>query len=319
MSANDDRAQLQHARDLIMQKQFAEARAILRALPHNTTAQKWLAKLDEIAPEAAPPQTPAAPAAAPRVQAEQPAPAIQPIAPRPAAAPASQSVNIALNLDIRMVRYAVGGIVALMAVFMIAGFVWLPWMDLSEISFFGMSVDAFGGEFEVDKGPLEITALEIWMGRNDGEDFTLSLENPDAGGFANVRLLDRFLLLVPFLALVLGWLAWVYAFPAGSDLDPVISAGIMAFVALVLFLFPLAWQEMSTDAMEDDLRAEMQIEGADDLGLDFFDMGMFTSFYTEAYSTGEQQLFGVLALLAALAGFGAEFMLRRPPARQPAT
>ena len=43
--------QLQRARDLIVQKQFDQARLILLDIPHNVTAQKWLAKLEEIAPE----------------------------------------------------------------------------------------------------------------------------------------------------------------------------------------------------------------------------------------------------------------------------
>jgi hypothetical protein len=45
-----DRARLLQARELIQQQQYDSARAILRSMPRNTTAQKWLVKLDKIAP-----------------------------------------------------------------------------------------------------------------------------------------------------------------------------------------------------------------------------------------------------------------------------
>lgn len=45
-----ERENLQKARDLISAKNYDEARAILGKMPQNQTAQKWLAKLDEIAP-----------------------------------------------------------------------------------------------------------------------------------------------------------------------------------------------------------------------------------------------------------------------------
>lgn len=45
------KAKLEAARELIKEKQYAEARAILRTIKTDPTAQRWLAKLDEIAPE----------------------------------------------------------------------------------------------------------------------------------------------------------------------------------------------------------------------------------------------------------------------------
>lgn len=52
--------QLQIARQLINEKRYTEARALLSGLDH-PTAKKWLAKLDEIAPEAKPVTTAPAP------------------------------------------------------------------------------------------------------------------------------------------------------------------------------------------------------------------------------------------------------------------
>lgn len=50
-----EREQLLQARELITAKQYAKARAILRGMPRSATAQQWLAKLDQIAPEQAAP------------------------------------------------------------------------------------------------------------------------------------------------------------------------------------------------------------------------------------------------------------------------
>lgn len=44
-------SQLETARGLIVAKRYGEARAILKTMPDDPTAQKWLAKLDEISPE----------------------------------------------------------------------------------------------------------------------------------------------------------------------------------------------------------------------------------------------------------------------------
>lgn len=314
MVSNDERARLEQVRELIMQKQFAEARAILRGLTHTSTGQRWLEKLDEIAPETL------------EAKPAEPVNGVPDWAVSAAKSPSQQqTVNIAFNLDVRTVRYIVAGVVAIMAVLMIAGFALLPWMDMSDINFMGISLDAFGDDLDIDKGPLEITALEIWTGRNSGENFTLDLtiEDGQGDGISDVRTLDRFLIVLPFLGLVLLWLAWMYAFPAGDGLSPLVAAALMAFVALLLLLFPFMWEDMSTSAMEDDLKSTMSIDmdGADDFDFDFgglFDMDMFTGIFTEAYSTGEQKLMGALALLAALAGLAAEVVNGRPaPAPRP--
>lgn len=45
---------LQAARELIMDDHFNAARAVLETMPTSPTAQKWLGKLDEIAPATTP-------------------------------------------------------------------------------------------------------------------------------------------------------------------------------------------------------------------------------------------------------------------------
>ncbi len=46
----DERQILLDAKELITRKQYQEARQLLQSISHNATAQKWLLKLDEIAP-----------------------------------------------------------------------------------------------------------------------------------------------------------------------------------------------------------------------------------------------------------------------------
>lgn len=325
MSANDERAQLQRARELIMQQRFSEARMILRSLQDHPTAQQWLAKLDAIAPPE--PESPVAPApdvpsdASAASTTTPPVGGVPGTAVPPAVRGESQQVNLAFNLDVQLVRYILAGVIGVMGVLMIAAFFVAPWMDMGNINFMGFSADMFGGE--VDRGPLEITASEIWFGRNGDENFTLDLAVEDGGsGFADVRLVDRFLIVVPVLGLVLAWLAWVYAFPGDLRNARLSIAGMIAIVAFILLVFPFAWEELSTNAMEDDLESMMQMEGdtdLDDFGF-FFDMGMFTGIYTDAYSTGEQQMFGILAMVAALLTLGLEFMAggSRKPVPPPA-
>jgi len=60
---NDERERLLQAKELVGEKRFDEARAILRTMPHNPTAQKWLDQLDRSGGATPPP--PATPQRAP--------------------------------------------------------------------------------------------------------------------------------------------------------------------------------------------------------------------------------------------------------------
>ena len=43
-------AKLQAARELIQEREFGAARAVLETMPYDETAQEWLSKLDKVAP-----------------------------------------------------------------------------------------------------------------------------------------------------------------------------------------------------------------------------------------------------------------------------
>jgi hypothetical protein len=121
-----ERAQLQRARELIMNKQFDQARLILLDMPTHPVAQQWLAMLEEIAPtgtgSAGPP-----PAQPPRVTSA------SPIRPRPTseadALPSAQGAShvppvrddgragiVNITLDVNVMRYVVAGLTAVMAI-----------------------------------------------------------------------------------------------------------------------------------------------------------------------------------------------------------
>lgn len=281
-------------------------------IPHNETAQKWLAKLEEIAPTGT--------GTEPQAAAEAP---VRPLSGaggwenNPAAAPppvidalppaATRSDVLNLVIDLHFARYTLAAICGVLGLLMILSFFLAAWMDLSQISFFGMDLSAMSEELGVDKSQFEITALELFMGRNDGENFTVTVDE-EPGGFADVRLIDRLLILLPVGGLVLIWLAWSYA---TGEIGRLTAAGALVVTALLLLIVPFAWESASNDQIEQSFKDSMQITEGDPADLEGFDLDFGAFFgvmniYEDTYSTGEQKAMGAFALLAALAAFGLE-------------
>ena len=184
-----------------------------------------------------------------------------------------------------LARMILGGIIMLTGVVMIAGFFLFPWIDFGEMTIFGLSA----AELELsgaERAELEITAFEIWTGNNNGEDFTLKIDENASGGFADVRIMDRLLILVPLGGLLLMGLALDYA-NSGK------GAWQLVMVAALMLAFPFIWQEMSTS----DWKSE--------LFMDIF----FGNTLDETYSTSEQQIAGAVAFLVSLAALALEFSL----------
>lgn len=295
-----ERDLLLRARDLIKARQFDDARAILSGLPDSATAQAWLAKLDTIAP----PPIPTSPPLRAGVST-----------------PASAPGTIHLTMNTALLRYLVGGITALMALVMLAGFFLFSWLDLGEINLFGMSINAMSEGLDVDRGELNITAMEIWMGRNSGQDFTLDAAQSDGGGIADVRLLDRFLIFIPVLALVLIWLAWIYTTDS-AQARPALA--IMTALALVLLIFPFAWEQLSENNWENAFKGAItadteSLDSEFDLDFSFGLESMFAGMMTSTYSTGEHKLAAGIATLFCLVGLALEYMGAPPPPRRSAS
>jgi len=293
-----ERQQLERA--LILNRRFDEARAILKGMAGNATADQWLAKLDEIAPAKVPP---------PPVVRSTPVGAPPPVM---RTTPASQTVN--LTLDAVKVRYGIAAFVALMALLMIVGFFVFPWLDLSEVNLLGFDIGALAND--EDQGLLKVTAMELWMGENNGEEFTLKPD--EQGGFANVRLVDRFLILTPIGALGLLWLAWRYAIDAAVRRPLLIM---MTFLAFLLYAWPGTWEDLSTRALKDSYRDMMDTQSPDELDAPFAALAdsMIEDMFTDTYSTSEQEVLGILAFLAGLVGLGLDLLPQIQEKRKRAT
>ncbi|MBN2302932.1 MAG: hypothetical protein JXQ72_00555 [Anaerolineae bacterium] len=279
---------LLRARDLIKQRQYAEARAILTGLPDSTIAQEWLTKLDQLDP------------------------------PAPAAVPAARASASPYNM--LMMRYAVGGVTALMAVILIVGFFMFSWLDGGEL------MGDFGGMVEeagADASASTFTAMEIWMGSNGDQDFTLDFSNVEnGGGLSDVRLLDRTLILIPVLAVILLWVAWVYATDHRNSLQ---TAAILAGLALVLLAYPFLWESLSKSDWENDLKDVMMAEsGGEDFGFAMIGLSFIMELITELYSTTEFKMAAGIAFLFAVVAVALEYMAANqprpaaPPTRPPA-
>ncbi len=72
------KAKLEAARELIKDKHYAEARAVLRTMPADPTAQRWLAKLDSLIPAVSVTEIPLPPPSAFMPSAAPPRPFVVP-------------------------------------------------------------------------------------------------------------------------------------------------------------------------------------------------------------------------------------------------
>ncbi len=187
----------------------------------------------------------------------------------------------AFPLSLNLVRRIVGGIICLMAILMFYGFFSASWMDLK-------------GGYE------KLTAWDIWKGTSHGEKFTLDFSDENAtGGFGDVRGMDRWLIVIPLGAVVLGVLSLHYTFgriPFLGTLSHRKTAIILAVLALLLFLYPFMWESASSGNWRDAWSGYGDSSVADQL----------VSELEKAYNTGQQVFYGLIALLAGLSAVALE-------------
>ncbi|HEX3052785.1 MAG TPA: hypothetical protein VHP83_19155 [Aggregatilineaceae bacterium] len=184
-------------------------------------------------------------------------------------------------LSLITLRRIVGGLALLMAVLMLAAFFAASWM-------------------ETEDGQDRRTAWEIWSGTNSGDKETLNLQSPDAGGFGRVRGVDRLLILIPIGALLFGLLAIYYAFGRLSMLRRIslrTTALLLLILALLLLALPFIWQALSSNNWRGVLEDSNLSNTLADHLLDEL---------TATYSTGQQIIYGLIALLAGIAAVALE-------------
>ncbi len=176
-------------------------------------------------------------------------------------------------------RWITGGLIILMAICMVLAFFTASWLEVL--------------------GKEKVTAWDLWIGKHNGDLITLSMDKDAKGGFGDVRGIDRLVIVIPLGALLLGALGINYAFRRFWDVPPRTTAIAILITALILFLLPFIWQLFSTG----DWRANLK------------DMGFTGSIVSEmldaykqlfVYSTGQQAIYGLIALLAGIAAVALE-------------
>ena len=279
----NEREILQQAHGLIKQRQFHQARQVLLKIPQNPIAQKWLSKLDEIAPG----DTASVPQSA-------------------STASSHADDKPAVNFS-SLLRSFVAVFMGIAGVLMILVFVLVPWIDMGETALYQEIAAMEGVSMEEDQGMLEMTPLEIFMGENNGESFSLDLE-AEGGGIAHVRFIDRLLIMFPVGGLLILALAYLYAM---GNMSRLTCAFLWVVLALALSFFPPVWESASNSEIEDsfsDVDPSMVFGGGENL-------------YEDGYTTGTPLLIGlpalgvaVLALFGELAALSADERTRRAKA-----
>lgn len=316
-----DPARLDEARQLIRDQKYAEARAILEPLRGDETADRWLARLDEIAPVGAKTVPSAPPIPQPKPQASSagasysaPPPAVRPTpTPNISATAIRSSVQNWLQTARNQMKRAtlkgyadhpqfanyVIGFTALFAFLTLLSFFLFSWVEVVGIG---------GGSTGV---PTEVTAAELWLGNSDAAptlDFEkLSEANSEKEredlGFGDVRVIDRLLILIIFLAG--GILAVAEMYRRGS-LDVQTTLMILALLAFIMFVFPTLWAWMSTGNFRGKIEDSIPEAFRDDSEVD-----ELVADLTEIYSLGEHRLFSGLAFLVSAGGLALYLANRR--------
>jgi hypothetical protein len=147
------------------------------------------------------------------------------------------------------------------------------------------------------------SAISIWTGGNDDIqtldlDLFVEASNPfnddadDIGGFGDVRLLDRFLTLLPLGALALITLSAAYMFLMNNLpwLTPMRALVGMAGIACFLLLLPFIWESLSVNNWNNS-----DVAGS-------ASRTQVLLLASELNSTLEQQILGFLAFLIAMTG-----------------
>lgn len=182
-------------------------------------------------------------------------------------------------------RLLVGITLAVLAVLMVLSFFAMSWIETVKDS---------------DDSEKKVTPLEIWQGKNDGDDFTMQLgKNTPKGGFDDVRFVDRLLIIMPLLGMAIGLLTVFYILTAQAPRAVLITIAALAFLFMIA---PYLWDVWSSADWKSGLK---------DMGFKGNNIDQAMESLTETQSMGEFALLGLLAFLVSLLGLSAESSL--PP------
>lgn len=182
-------------------------------------------------------------------------------------------------------RLLVGVTLVVLALLMVLSFFAMSWLEL---------------EKDTDDSKKKVTPVEIWQGKNDGDEYSLHIDKDiPQGGFDDVRFVDRLLIIMPLLGMAVGMLAIFYVLMAHSPRAVLITIAALAFLFMI---FPYLWEMWSSADWKSGLK---------DLGFKGNRLDQAMEALTETQSMGEFAMLGLLAFLASLLGLVAKSKL--PP------
>ncbi len=223
------------------------------------------------------------------------------------------SNQIEAFIDSNLFRYIGSGIIGLLAIAMLVSFFTASWVEIDAAQLYDekVTIDCcvlgtgdedvqeklatlhplIRSEFDADTKPISITAWELLRGTNEDVP-TLDISRATAGK-DKPRFVDQFLWFIPFSSLLLMLLVGMYA---TNRLRGEVFFLAALSLTIIVFLFPGLWQSFSF----------LDWQGYEELPYHPrrpADRQVVMDALTGFYSTNEQYLLGILALVFSFIGW----------------
>jgi NADH:ubiquinone oxidoreductase subunit 6 (subunit J) len=252
---------------------------------------------------------------------------------------------------LRLIRYGIGGGLILVALLLGSMFFWEAWLDADNVTANGareLAEDAYN-EPDLEDAVLEdcsdshsaceeafvdnwaefandvevgsddktsVTPFQVWVGNDGSDDFTYdlgkSLDESDTGGFGDVRLLDRTLILMPIGAVAVIIVSIVYMLSKNTSAK--VLPIILIVLGLLLTVYPILWGILSTSDWAGDLEDDFYEGSSDAAGDEYADL--FANTIALAYN---RTLFQITSGVILVLGMGALVLAfaAKPPQTMP--
>lgn len=264
----EDRSRFERAKEL-----FAQAQTILREMPGNKRANRWIRRVDNIdRPIMGERFFDAGPGATPQQRM------IHFINEGKSAQTRSDLRNFLYSDNF---RYLVGGVAIFAALMIILGFFIFSWVEIGRDS---------------------LTPTQIWLGTNDTYGSLDLTKFDEDTGFGDVRLIDRLLILILPLALGLGAIGWLYL---QKKLPMRTALLALVMTAFILLIFGFFWRTLSTNSWKGNLKEQFGYDDLSERQQDDFDerLDEMIDDAKSYYSTGEHEFYSFIAFVVAFGGF----------------
>jgi hypothetical protein len=220
----------------------------------------------------------------------------------------------------RNFKIVVSGVIGLLALIMLVGFFSFEWIATnadeqedrvsSEVEDSEQLVDEYAMLINDDEEDAQEilqerfgqrtneygrTAWEMWIGSDEAAVFAIADEGEEIrGDFGEVRLIDRFLILIPLGALAILVLLGLWI---AERLDGETALIGITALAVALWLFPYAWEAVKSGDFRADLQEQETALAFSDLASEQWVEVQMASI-TSIYSTSHQTLLGFLLMIS---------------------